>query len=342
MTSDALLRHALYLVTAVAVFVYLLNRYLFALRDGPANAAACLATLGALVAAAVRLTALPGTLPIPLFLIGALTVGEVRSLHRRRRWRAAPPIERSGPPPSLLRPFTTATLTVSRYEIPTPHRTAAPLRLVLLTDLHLNRLVPPTLFDEAFAVARDAAPDVVLLGGDYLHPTDMRDRLVDLLTSVRGRLGTFAVLGNHDRWFDRDLVEAALAAASADLLRNDWRVLDGLAVGGCDVPFTGDAWPAPPPDLPPLRVVLSHSPDAVFAASTADPLLVLAGHTHGGQCRLPGLGSVVVPSRHGRLFDEGHFLVDGTHLVVSRGIGSQVPFRLWCPPEVVIVDLVPV
>jgi predicted MPP superfamily phosphohydrolase len=68
---------------------------------------------------------------------------------------------------------------------------------------------------------------------------------------------------------------------------------------------------------------------------------VFAGHTHGGQFRIPFLGPLLMPSRYGRRFDQGHFVVEGTHLYVSAGVGADAPnLRLWCPPDLVVVDLV--
>lgn len=68
--------------------------------------------------------------------------------------------------------------------------------------------------------------------------------------------------------------------------------------------------------------------------------VVFAGHTHGGQWRLPLLGSVVIPSRYGRRFDLGHFMIEDTNLFVSAGVGSdQPPLRLYCNPELLVVDV---
>ena len=86
--------------------------------------------------------------------------------------------------------------------------------------------------------------------------------------------------------------------------------------------------------------MLSHTPDNVFRLAERGASLVFSGHTHGGQIRLPGFGSVVVPSRFGGLFDEGHFQVDGTELFVSTGIGADMPIlRIYCQPQILVVDL---
>jgi predicted MPP superfamily phosphohydrolase len=68
--------------------------------------------------------------------------------------------------------------------------------------------------------------------------------------------------------------------------------------------------------------------------------VVFAGHYHAGQFRIPYIGSVVVPSTYGRRFDHGHFIVNGTHLFATSGIGVAVlPFRIYCQPDIFIVDV---
>jgi predicted MPP superfamily phosphohydrolase len=108
---------------------------------------------------------------------------------------------------------------------------------------------------------------------------------------------------------------------------------------GTDAPW-GPTFEPPGSDAA-ATLVLSHTPDNVYELAERGATVVFAGHTHGGQFRLPVLGALVVPSRYGRRFDRGHFAVEGTHLFVSAGVGSEAPaLRLWCPPELVVVDLV--
>jgi hypothetical protein len=86
--------------------------------------------------------------------------------------------------------------------------------------------------------------------------------------------------------------------------------------------------------------MLTHTPDNLYALCDLGYAAIFAGHYHGGQIRLPGLGALVVPSRYGRRFDRGHFVMNGTHLFVTTGVGSaEPPVRLWCQPDVLIVDI---
>jgi len=163
---------------------------------------------------------------------------------------------------------------------------------------------------------------------------------------LRAPLGTFAVLGNHDHYSGeprrlRELVEGCgievLHNRSVILERNGGRmVLAGIDDLLCGTPDLDAALAGAPPGLPVL--LLSHNPDVLFDASRRGVALVLSGHTHGGQIRLPGLPVLVRMSRY-RL-DEGRYAVDGAQLVVSRGLGATgVPLRLFCPPEAVLVTL---
>ena len=90
--------------------------------------------------------------------------------------------------------------------------------------------------------------------------------------------------------------------------------------------------PPPAPDGP-LRIVLAHSPDQIAWAQSADVDLMLAGHTHGGQIRLPLLGPIFVPSRWGVHYASGLFHAAPTTMHVSRGVSAEFPVRVGCPPE---------
>ena len=97
-----------------------------------------------------------------------------------------------------------------------------------------------------------------------------------------------------------------------------------------------------PPGYDDFIIALSHTPDNIYDLAKLRVTAVFSGHTHGGQLRMPWLGALVVPSVYGRRFDQGHFLVDGTHLFVSAGIGADhPPFRVGCPPDILVVDWTP-
>jgi predicted MPP superfamily phosphohydrolase len=125
-----------------------------------------------------------------------------------------------------------------------------------------------------------------------------------------------------------------------------------LQINGCCVLLAGNElpWFAPAADMkncPPreadaneLRIALSHSPDQFAWARHWEFDLLLAGHTHGGQCRLPIVGPIVAPSRHGVHYASGTFFESPTVMHVSRGISGTTPLRYNCPPELAKLTLI--
>ena len=162
----------------------------------------------------------------------------------------------------------------------------------------------------------------------------------------RPQLGVFAVLGNHDWWFDAPRMRRALETAGIPVLEDQSRLLERDACrfwlagisdfweGRHDVVRALAAVPAAAP-----VVAFTHNPD-VFPDVPARVLLTIAAHTHGGQVALPLIGRPIVPSRYGQRYAIGHIVEDGRHLFVSSGIGTSViPVRFRVPPEVSLLTL---
>lgn len=220
------------------------------------------------------------------------------------------------------------------------------IRVLLLTDVHAGPFLRPRVVAEAVAKLRALAPDLVLHGGDLATSrVDEVEACLDALAPLRGSLGTFAVLGNHDHYVeDVAALVRRIEARGIPVLHN--RAVR-LEREGAALTLAGiDDWVTGRPDLTAALagagdapvVLLSHNPDVFFDAAAAGVRLILSGHTHGGQVRLPGLPVLVRQSRY-RL-DEGRYRRAGAEVVVSRGFGSTgVPLRLFCPPEVVLLHL---
>ncbi len=203
-------------------------------------------------------------------------------------------------------------------------------------------------------------PDVVLLTGDYVsHGLATNGFAVGAAWQCANILSGFeckrlyAVLGNHDVGVDPKAVTAALAANGIRVLSNACLPIERqggrIWLAGLDDPVLGLpdpelAIPAAIRNLPNEPVLLMcHAPD--FADSLlALPLgqaigLMLSGHTHGGQVRLPLLGALQLPEL-GKKYVEGWFRLGAMQLYVNRGIGTVgVPFRLDCPPEITLFTL---
>jgi len=217
------------------------------------------------------------------------------------------------------------------------------LRLVQLTDLHHSLFTPLEEIQRAVHLANRQRPDVVALTGDYVTLSREYIRpLAQALGKLRARLGVFAVLGNHDFQVDPEEVTRALRAQRIRVLRNSHCALRVRSstlwvVGIDDLWWQADDLEAALRSIPArdAKILLCHNPLGVQSASEQGVDLVLSGHTHGGQVRLPVVGSVYGRSKLGERFIEGWNRLNGTQIYVSRGIGKVlVPLRLGCPPEI--------
>ena len=249
----------------------------------------------------------------------------------------------------------TATPVVRRAAIPL--RDWAPgapaLRVVLISDVHVaGPDMPPARLSRIVEQINALRPDLVLIAGDFISDKRVATRHYSMAEAIRPleklktRLGTAAVLGNHDYRSDAPGAIAALRAAGVTLLSNDARRFGPLVAGGLDDDFTDHS------DLPRAierlmrlpgpKLLLSHSPDP-FPDVPEDIPLTLAGHTHCGQIRVPLIGAVVTASRHGRRYACGLIREDGKTLIVTAGLGtSGLPFRLGAVPDLWLLTIGPV
>jgi uncharacterized protein len=238
---------------------------------------------------------------------------------------------------------------VVRYRLAMPGL-AAPLRIVQLSDSHASRIdMPPERLARVVAQMNALKPDMILLTGDYVSGDPDRWSAAETRAALapfgrlRAPLGVFAVLGNHD---DRDKTEAGFAGGPVRLLVGE-RVdagpvqivgVDDIARGSPAVEDMRRAIRLAPPGKPVLVVV--HRPTFVEWLP-ARPVLMIAGHTHGGQFKLPILGAWAIDdfyAAHQRgVFGEGPH-----RLLVSSGLGTtNLPMRIGVPPEIVELTLVP-
>jgi hypothetical protein len=217
------------------------------------------------------------------------------------------------------------------------------LSILHLSDLHFTGTVAREYFEQVIEEADRLGCDLIALTGDLVDRPAFYEWVPELLGRLRGRLGAYAVLGNHDSWFDHDRIRRDLASVGVRLLSGRWEVIDvhgqPLVLAGTEAPWMGRLpdLSAAPPDA--FRMLLSHTPDNAPWASRQGIDLLLAGHNHGGQVRLPVIGPVFMPSRYGRRFDAGAFQIGPTLVHVSRGISGRHPFRFGCKPELTKIVL---
>jgi len=231
-------------------------------------------------------------------------------------------------------------------------RGAPPVRAVLISDLHVaGPDMPPSRLVRIVAQIQALHPDLVLIAGDMVSDKRLATQRYSLaeavapLRALRPRLGTFAVLGNHDHWRNAGEARATLRAVGVRVLTNEAARAGPLAIGGLDDAFTGHHDPAA--TLAMIRQVggaallLSHSPDP-FPSLPRQVGLMLAGHTHCGQIRLPLIGAVSYMSEHGDRYACGRIDEGGRTLIVSAGLGTSVlPLRLGARPDLWLVTIGP-
>jgi predicted MPP superfamily phosphohydrolase len=228
-----------------------------------------------------------------------------------------------------------------------------PLKILLVSDIHVaGPDMPPERLSRIVRQVNALGPDLVLIAGDLVSDKSLATRHYSLaeavapLAALKPRLGSFAVLGNHDHWRDAAGAKRALAAADVRLLDNDAIAAGPLAIGGLDDAFTGrDDLPSTLAALrlvPGARLLLSHSPDP-FPHVPSDVTLMLAGHTHCGQIVIPLVGALATFSDYGDRYSCGLVREGGKTLIVSAGLGtSLVPLRLGATPDLWLVELRPV
>jgi predicted MPP superfamily phosphohydrolase len=338
----------IFALAGLALFLLLLNRWLMFARDGrPKNIYTGL-VFAALVGSAGVVGFAAGLSPwilVPALVLCAVAAGEGRRALIRRRYRGSAPVSTENVNVGLRRPLTTTDLAVLRYEIAIPGWQGPDLTIAHLSDLHVHESLPGSYYRSVIARVNDAEPDLVFITGDFVTNASNAEMLPEILGGVRSSLGVYAILGNHDYWADGPRVAGAVREAGITLLHNGCQRLSAggkqhIVLCGCEDPWNATRWQAPETRDGDMVLVLAHTADNVYRLSRAGVAAVFAGHYHGGQVRLPLLGPLIVPSVYGRRFDRGHFVVHGTHLFVSAGIGSgHPPLRIYCQPDIVFVRI---
>lgn len=228
--------------------------------------------------------------------------------------------------------------------------TGARARLVLISDIHLGVYKDSAYLQRVVKRINTLQADAVLIAGDLTYEPDDRSlaRMFAPLADLHAPV--YAVLGNHDQQvpgpdIDTEL-RAALATHKVEVIEGRW-----LTVGGFRLAGLGDRWankddagflPTAPSAVPTL--VLAHNPDSAIDLDPAVATLVLAGHTHGGQIRIPWLYRHVIPSRYG--FDRGEQVLatprGRVRVYTTVGTGEiGLPMRLFNPPTIDVLELRP-
>lgn len=204
---------------------------------------------------------------------------------------------------------------------------------------------------EAFRELFDSVPtpDCILFGGDLAGEASWIGQGLDFLRMCPSGPHKFAVCGNWElrrRWLPAERWRGLFAAAGFRLLLNETAEACGILFHGMDDAKEGDGLSGEA-DIPLSEnvCILSHNPDTAAAMLPTDKLkgapLILCGHTHGGQFRIPGFGAVLTSSRFGKRLEYGTYRHSstGATMYVSAGIGATwFNARICCPPEVLFVN----
>ena len=220
------------------------------------------------------------------------------------------------------------------------------LSILLLSDLHFIGTIERIWFERVIRIAQTMPADLIVFAGDLLDREELLEWIPATLGGLRAPLGCYFVLGNHDSYLkNTDQIRARLEEVGWRGIAGRMQVVDHrgrpLVICGSELPWMGTQ-----PDLSAapsgaLRLFLSHTPDNINWACRNGIDLMLSGHNHGGQVRLPGFGPVYSPSIYGCHYASGVFWEPPTLLYVSRGISGKHPLRWNCLPELTRLILRP-
>ncbi|MBV6624952.1 MAG: metallophosphoesterase [Rivularia sp. (in: Bacteria)] len=269
----------------------------------------------------------------------------------------------------------TGPLTVEKITVRIPDLPAflKGIRIVQMTDFHYDGLrLSQKMLEKAIIASNEAEPDIVVLTGDYVtdNPSPI-NKLVLQLKYLQSRYGTYAVLGNHDIHYAHSKAEitSAFSRVGIEVLENSiaypfGKELPLVGIGEYWSPYFHPELVMNQLDAAQPRIVLSHNPDTADILQKWRVDLQLSGHTHGGHIVIPGIGPAIaaysnivrsVPKRMRRRMPlvkteffnvvrnwqwaKGFHRVGSNQLYINRGLGTYLPGRLFCNPEVTVITL---
>jgi uncharacterized protein len=244
---------------------------------------------------------------------------------------------------------------VRRLSLTLPHwpHWKKPLRIVFVADFHAGSYSGDVArLTAIMAEAQGHHPDLVLYGGDYMNMAPVGGGriaprvIAGLLGRIEAPLGRFAVLGNHDYDYGAAEIAAAIRDRGITVLDDELRALshEGATfdlLGIPDAHSDRDAAQSVIRGLSPQcpTLILTHDPHW-FRYVRAPAHMMLSGHTHGGQIRLPYFGAFINMSRAPLRWSYGHVVENGRHLFVTAGIGtSAIPLRIGAPPDYAVIEI---
>lgn len=244
-------------------------------------------------------------------------------------------------------------VTSKHLQLPRAIPAASGLRIGHLSDLHFTGQLTKSHYRFVLDRFQELQPDLIAITGDIIDYEHCLPWFDELLGPLSAPLGKLFILGNHDcriRNIQRvvdGLTSLGFTDAGVEVIKLPTPTGLTIEIHGNERPWLDRKSPASTqhkptasePDDQTLRLGLSHAPDQIRWAQELGLDLLLAGHTHGGQVRIPGIGPIVAPSRYGSRYASGLFLREPTLMHVSRGVAGTHPLRLRCLPEVSVLSL---
>jgi hypothetical protein len=240
----------------------------------------------------------------------------------------------------------------NKYRIPVPNlpKAFSGFRIVHLTDFHYGPLVPLKLVRHVVERANRLKPDLIVCTGDYVHERNSAkqiDEVWPILSNLTAPYGIYSVLGNHDHWADTIRSDYWIKKTRQDLRHKSARI--EKAGSRFWLAGAGDLWedhqsldklldPIPETDC---RIVLAHNPDSADTKYAYRIDLMLSGHTHGGQVRIPFIGTPILPVRNKNYSSGLKKSPRGCKVFISKGLGwALYPIRFNCYPEIAVLELI--
>lgn len=235
------------------------------------------------------------------------------------------------------------------------------LKVVVFSDIHIGVYNKKILLERAVEKIKKIDPDLVLIPGDFVYQANLNKLESDFSCLTEIQAPKLAVLGNHDHSKRGNFLASAIIKS---LEKNNVIVIDNqiknLEIKRQKIEFVGlaDIWTAEPDfsvvvkqdgeeENSSFRFLLSHNPDSIYNLNEYELAenesrkkinLMISGHTHAGQVRLPFIYKQIIPSKYG--FNKGFYNIKGTDIFVTPGIGNVVlPFRLFNPPEISVLNI---
>lgn len=223
------------------------------------------------------------------------------------------------------------------------------LKIVHFSDLHYGNLINKKRLEKIVKEINLIKPDIVVFTGDLLDNTTYKEKeknnLIENLKNIKTKYGKYAILGNHDYEKDTNMIKEILTNSDFFVLINSYDIItnennDKIFLGGLDDCLLSN--PDTDKTLSYLKdnnlysIILVHEPDYTtdILNYKDDINLILAGHSHNGQVRLPIIGAIYTPNGAKKYYDN-HYKINNTNLYISSGIGnSKLDIRLFNHPSI--------